>query len=235
MRRTSLRGPRSKVINRRPVTRGARRVPLLRECRSHGYYRGEEMCPMCGASNTRFLLKDEEIDSLGRTMAGVLRHFPDRYGLEMDANGWIDLHDFITALSIRNKRFRFLKPNHILGLIQTDPKGRYEFRDGRIRATYGHSLDVDLDLPTENIPDVLFYPTSEEELSVLLGAGLRPSDRKMVHLSGTFNAALEAGRGPGPVPPRRRSGARGGRPPPGGIQKGGANRWRPPGGPPRCV
>jgi putative RNA 2'-phosphotransferase len=127
-------------------------------------------------------------------MAGVLRHFPDRYGLEMDANGWIDLHDFLTALAIRNKRFRFLKPNHVLGLIQTDPKGRYEFREGKIRATYGHSLDVDLDLPTENIPDVLFYPTSEEELSVLLGAGLRPSDRKMVHLSGTFNAAAEAGR-----------------------------------------
>jgi len=149
---------------------------------------------MCGASNTHFLLKDEEIDAVGRTMAGVLRHFPDRYGLEMDANGWIDLRDFITAVSIRNKRFRFLKPNHILGLIQTDPKGRYEHRDGRIRATYGHSLDVDLDLPTENIPDVLFYPTNEEELGVLLGAGLRPSDRKMVHLSGTFNAALEAGR-----------------------------------------
>ena len=149
---------------------------------------------MCGASNTRFLLKDEEIDADGRTMAGVLRHFPERYGLEMDANGWVDLRDFITALSIRNKRFRFLKPNHILGLIQTDPKGRYEFRDGRIRATYGHSLDVDLDLPTDNIPEVLFYPTSEEECGVLLGAGLHPSDRKMVHLSGTFTAALEAGR-----------------------------------------
>ena len=149
---------------------------------------------MCGASNTHFLLKDEEIDAVGRTMAGVLRHFPDRYGLEMDAHGWIDLRDFITAVSIRNKRFRFLKPNHILGLIQTDPKGRYEHREGRIRATYGHSLDIDLDLPTENIPDVLFYPTSEGELGVLLGAGLRPSDRKMVHLSGTFHAAVEAGR-----------------------------------------
>src|SRR2546428_12611069 len=118
----------------------------------------------------------------------------------MDANGWIDLHDFITALSLRNKRFRSLKPKHVLGLIQTDRKGRYEFRDGRIRATYGHSLDVDLDLPTENIPDVLFYPTSEEELSVLLGAGLRPSDREMVHLSGTFNPALEAGRGRVQIP-----------------------------------
>ena len=149
---------------------------------------------MCGASNTRFLLKDEEIDSIGRMMAGVLRHFPERYGLEMDANGWVDLGEFITAVAIRNRRFRFLKPNHVLGLVQTDPKGRYEFRDGRIRATYGHSLDVDLDLPTDAIPDVLFYPTSEEECNVLLGAGIRPSDRKMVHLSGTFNAALEAGR-----------------------------------------
>ena len=165
---------------------------MLKECRSHGYFR-DEFCPHCGDEG-KFLLNDEEVEILGRTMAGVLRHFPQRYGLEMDANGWIDLHDFLTALSIRNKRFRFLKPNHVLGLIQTDPKGRYEFRDGRIRATYGHSLDVDLDLPTENIPDVLFYPTSEEELSVLLGAGIRPSDRKMVHLSGTFNAALEAGR-----------------------------------------
>ncbi|HEY4705307.1 MAG TPA: RNA 2'-phosphotransferase [Thermoplasmata archaeon] len=148
---------------------------------------------MCG-DQTHFLLKDEEVESVGRTMAGVLRHFPERYGLEMDANGWVDLQDFITALQTRNRRFRFLKTNHILGLIQTDPKGRYEFRDGKIRATYGHSLDVDLDLPTENIPDVLFYPTSEEELNVVLQAGLRPSDRKMVHLSGTFGAALEAGR-----------------------------------------
>src|SRR5436309_3407523 len=121
----------SKVINRRSVTRAAGRVPLLRECRSHGYYRGDEMCPMCGASNTRFLLKDEEIDSIGRMMAGVLRHFPERYGLEMDANGWVDLGEFITAVAIRNRRFRFLKPNHILGLVQTDPKGRYEVRAGR--------------------------------------------------------------------------------------------------------
>src|SRR5947199_3468074 len=165
---------------------------MLKECRSHGYFR-EEFCPHCGDEG-KFLLNDEEVEILGRTMAGVLRHFPERYGLEMDANGWVDLGDFITAVSIRNRRFRFLKPNHILGLIQTDPKGRYEFRDGRIRATYGHSLDVDLDLPTDNIPDVLFYPTSEEECGVLLGAGLGPSDRKMVHLSGTFNAALEAGR-----------------------------------------
>jgi len=167
-------------------------LSMLNECRSHGFFR-EEICPMCG-SQAKFLLNDEEVEVVGRTMAGVLRHFPDRYGLEADKNGWVDLRDFITATQIRNRRLRFLKPHHIVGLIETDPKGRYQFRDGRIRATYGHSIDVDLDLPTENIPEVLFHPASPEQLPVFLEAGLKPTDRKMVHLSKTYEAALEAGR-----------------------------------------
>src|SRR2546427_1149056 len=165
---------------------------MLKECRSHGYFR-EEFCPHCG-SEGKFLLNDEEVELLGRTMAGVLRHFPERYGLEMDAHGWVDLRDFLTAVQIRNRRFRFVRQHHVVGLIETDPKGRYQFEDGKIRATYGHSLDLDLDLPTEGIPDLLFYPTTAEESHILMEAGLRPSDRKMVHLSATFEAALEAGR-----------------------------------------
>ncbi len=165
---------------------------MLKECRSHGYFR-DEFCPVCG-EDSKFLLNDQEVELLGRTMAGVLRHFPQRYGLEMDEHGWVDLRDFITAVQIRNKRFRFLRPHHIVGLVETDPKGRYQFLDGKIRATYGHSLDVDLDLPTEGIPDVLYYPTTEEELHLVVEAGLRPSDRKMVHLSATYESAMEAGR-----------------------------------------
>jgi len=165
---------------------------MLKECRSHGYFR-DAYCPHCG-DEAKFLLSDEEVEVLGRTMAGVLRHFPERYGLEMDPHGWVDLRDFLTAVQIRNKRFKFLRAHHVIGLIETDPKGRYQFQDGKIRATYGHSFDVDLDLPTEGIPDVLYYPTTEEEAHILLEAGLRPSDRKMVHLSLTYEAALEAGR-----------------------------------------
>ncbi len=165
---------------------------MLKECRSHGYFR-DAYCPLCG-DEAKFLLSDEEVEVLGRTMAGVLRHFPERYGLEMDPHGWVDLRDFLTAVQIRNKRFKFLRAHHVIGLIETDPKGRYQFQDGKIRATYGHSFDVDLDLPTEGIPDVLYYPTTEEEAHILLEAGLRPSDRKMVHLSLTYEAALEAGR-----------------------------------------
>ena len=171
---------------------------MLSECHSHGFYR-DEVCPLCGTKG-KFLLNAEEVEMLGRTMAGVLRHFPERYGLEIDKNGWVDLRDFITGLQVRNRRLRFLKPHHVVGLIETDPKGRYQFREGLIRATYGHTLDVDLDLPTENIPDVLFYPTTEGGMPLLMAAGLKPSDRKMVHLSRTYEAALEAGRVRNPDP-----------------------------------
>lgn len=164
---------------------------MLKECRTHGFFRGE-VCPNCG-SEGKFILNERELNLLGRTMAGVLRHFPQRYGLEMDEHGWVDLQDLVTAIRIRHKKFRFLKPHHIIALIQTDPKGRYLFDEGRVMATYGHSLDLDLELPTDDIPPILFYPTTEEESSILLEAGLRPADRQWVHLSDTLESAMEAG------------------------------------------
>ncbi len=171
---------------------------MLRECRTHGYFRSEE-CPICGEKG-RFLLNQEELDILGRTMAGVLRHFPERYNLEMDGNGWVDLNGFLEAVQIRQKRFRWLRSHHVLAMIDTDPKGRYQFRDGKIRATYAHSIDVDLDLPTRDIPDELFYPSTKEELDILMETGLKPSDRKHVHLSKAFENAMEAGRVRDPFP-----------------------------------
>ncbi len=171
---------------------------MLRECNTHGYFRAEE-CPICGEKG-RFFLNQEELDIIGRTMAGVLRHFPERYELEMNENGWIDLKSFVDAVQIRHNRFRWLRAHHILAVIDTDPKGRYQFRDGMIRATYAHSVDIDLDLPTRNIPDELFYPTTKEELDILLETGLKPSDRKRVHLSLAYENAMDAGRVRDPFP-----------------------------------
>lgn len=171
---------------------------MLKECRTHGYFRDEE-CPICGEQG-RFLMNEEELDMLGRTMAGVLRHFPERYGLRMNKLGWVDLEEFITQVRDKQRRFRWLKPHHVLAIIDTDPKGRYQFRDGMIRATYAHSVDVELDLPTRGTPELLYYPTTKEEKDVLLETGLMPSDRKKVHLSRTLVSAIIAGKVRDPEP-----------------------------------
>jgi putative RNA 2'-phosphotransferase len=62
-----------------------------------------------------------------------------------------------------------------------------------VRATYGHSIPLELELPTDDIPPELFYPATPEELDIILEAGLLPSDRSMVHLSLTYDDAMNAG------------------------------------------
>jgi putative RNA 2'-phosphotransferase len=74
-------------------------------------------------------------------------------------------------------------------------------KEDNIRATYGHTVEVELDLPTENIPDQLFFPVTPEETAIVLEVGLKPSDRRKVHLSRTAADARAAGmvRTPEPV------------------------------------
>ena len=165
---------------------------MLRECRDHGYFRAE-YCPVCGEEG-RFLMNTEELDRLSRTLAGVLRHFPERFDLEVDRYGFVDLRAFVHAIQAKQRRYHWLRPHHILAIIETDNKGRYEFKDGKIRATYAHSFDVDLDPSNVGIPDALYYPATEEEVDIILETGIKPSDRKRVHLSRTVGDAVNAGR-----------------------------------------
>lgn len=165
---------------------------MLHECRAHGYYRGEE-CTACGQEG-RFLMNEHELNRVGRIMAGVLRHFPDKFGVEMDAHGWVNLREFVDQLREEKERLHWVRPYHIVAIVATDPKGRYQIEGELIRATYGHSLELDLsDLPSENVPEQLYFPVAEEELDIVLERGLTPTDRKKVHLSRTYENALAAG------------------------------------------
>ena len=171
---------------------------MLRECRSHGYFRGD-VCGECGEEG-KFLMNEHELNRVGRIMAGVLRHFPEKFGVEMDDHGWVEVDDLVGQIRRQKEKLHWLKPHHIEAIVLTDPKGRYQHDKDRVRATYGHSLTLDLDLPTDDIPDTLYYPVTEEELDIVLDRGLQPTERKSVHLSATFQNAVEAGQRRGEVP-----------------------------------
>lgn len=171
---------------------------MLRECKDHGYFRAE-FCHACGEEG-KFLMSEEELERLSRTMAGVLRHFPERFDLKIDRYGFVDLRAFVNAVHRKQRRYHWLRPHHIIAIIETDDKGRYEHRDGMIRATYAHSFDVELDTEAVGAPDKLYYPTTEEEVDIVLEVGLKPSDRRKVHLSKTVGDAVNAGRVRTPAP-----------------------------------
>jgi putative RNA 2'-phosphotransferase len=166
-------------------------VEMLAECKEHGFHRTEE-CPVCG-DRGRFLMNEEELDRVGRMMAGILRHFPERFDLAMDSNGWVDLNDMVGAMRNARRNLHWLRPHHIRAIAETDEKGRYQVEGGQVRATYGHSVDVIMDDLPVSQTETLFYPVSEEELDIVLEAGLHPTDRRKLHLSGSFETAYSAG------------------------------------------
>jgi putative RNA 2'-phosphotransferase len=163
---------------------------MMKECEAHGYYR-DEICPVCGEPG-KFLMNDSEVERLGRTIAGILRH--GKFDPNMDDQGFVGIREVVAIIKENNNRMHWLRPHHIIALVETDPKGRYQTSGDMVRATYGHSIPLELELPTDDVPSKLFFPTTSEEVNIILETGLLPSDRSMVHLSLTYDDAMRAGK-----------------------------------------
>ncbi len=162
---------------------------MIRECEEHGYFRAEK-CPFCGEEG-RFIMSDKEIERIGRTLAAILRH--GKFDPDMDSQGYVSLQDVVALIRGRHTYMNWLRPRHIEALVTTDPKGRYEISNCKVRATYGHTIPLDIKLDNQDIPPELFYPVDPSEADGLLSEGITPTDRNMVHLSLTYRDALRAG------------------------------------------
>ena len=55
-------------------------------------------------------MRTGERNSLARKLALVLRHAPEKFDLEMDINGWIDVKDIIRQFKKGGKRYHWLRP-----------------------------------------------------------------------------------------------------------------------------
>ncbi len=152
--------------------------------KNHGYFRGD-VC-QCGEPGS-LILDDEQTERLGRFISGALRHFPDDLGLAMNQHGWVDVDVLCDAM---RTRYKWSSKEKLFSIIESDEKGRYELQGRKIRARYGHSVDVDLDYPENTLPE-LYYGASREEVDILLEKGIRPMKQRYVHLSTSIEKALE--------------------------------------------
>lgn len=122
----------------------------------------------------------------------VLRHNPDALGLSLEPGGWIDVEALVDAAQ---REGRSLSRSRIEEAMQASDKDRFSFsEDGtKIRANYGHSIDVDLDVQPTAPPEHLFHGTARQALSAIREEGLRPQSRQYVHLSENRSDAREVG------------------------------------------
>ena len=123
----------------------------------------------------------------------VLRHQPDLIGLVLDENGWANVEELIRLANIQLPE---LSRQLLESIVASNDKKRFEFNaDGQqIRASQGHSVEIDLALSPSLPPDMLFHGTASRFVDSIRGTGLNSGKRQHVHLSLDVATATKVGR-----------------------------------------
>ncbi|MFC3749547.1 RNA 2'-phosphotransferase [Paenibacillus sp. GCM10012306] len=132
--------------------------------------------------------------SLSKLMTKILRHAPGEFGIVLDpVDGSCSLSALLQAIQAQHK-WSGVTLADIEQVVRQSDKQRFEIRDDRIRARYGHSHDKIQYAPGEP-PALLYHGTNQKALPIILQEGLRPMSRQYVHLSeGTHFATLAGSR-----------------------------------------
>jgi len=127
----------------------------------------------------------------------VLRHKPDEIGLSLDENGWADVEELIRRCVAHGMPLTRALLDRV---VAESDKKRFAFSDdGRIRASQGHSVEVDLALTPTDPPEFLYHGTAVHFLDSIRADGLIAGKRRHVHLSRDEATAAAVGRRHGRV------------------------------------
>ncbi len=128
-----------------------------------------------------------------RFLSLVLRHQPDLLGIELDSAGWVEVDVLLAALAANGRETSRAQLQEI---VATNDKQRFAFNADatRIRASQGHSIDVDLEYRACQPPTLLYHGTVARFLDSIRRQGLDKRSRHHVHLSATIETATTVGR-----------------------------------------
>lgn len=140
------------------------------------------------------MISEKESKRISKFLSFVLRHQPEFIGLELDANGWADVNELLRKMNNNGVHVTNEVLDHI---VATNNKKRFAFDESKskIRASQGHSIEVELGLKETTPPEFLYHGTGESSVESILASGLEKRDRQHVHLSGdTVTAKAVGGR-----------------------------------------
>jgi len=134
---------------------------------------------------------ENKLTKLSKRLSFVLRHHPEKIGIQLDQYGRVDLDELIQKF---NEHYgNQINKSFIDQIIKQSDKQRYAIEGNTIRALYGHSMPVDpLAKPTMP-PTHLFHGTSHAAASFIENEGLSKMERKFVHLSEDRKSAMQVG------------------------------------------
>jgi putative RNA 2'-phosphotransferase len=138
-----------------------------------------------------------EPERISRFLSYLLRHRPKDYPLVFDPQGFTDWQDIV---DIVQERYYDATEDQIRAVVTDAQKKRFELRNDKVRATYGHSFPVELGRAAAEPPAMLFYGAARDLAESMLRNGLKPRDRQYVHLSIAAEEAEAVARRHDPAP-----------------------------------
>jgi putative RNA 2'-phosphotransferase len=151
-------------------------------------------------------MTENEITRTSKFLSLILRHQPERVGIKLDQAGWASVEQLLAAVNRHGVALTRDKLEHV---VATNDKKRFAFsEDGlRIRASQGHSVNVELKYEPQTPPEFLYHGTPERFVASIRETGLNKGQRHHVHLSPDLQTATKVGQRRGrPVVLKIRSG-----------------------------
>ena len=138
-------------------------------------------------------MTEKEIIKTSKFLSLILRHEPERAGLKLGEAGWVGVDELLQAVNSHGVTLTLDQLKHI---VATSDKKRFAFSDDgqRIRASQGHSIEVDLQYPPQTPPENLYHGTATRFLDGIRQHGLQKMERHDVHLSAETKVTVQVGR-----------------------------------------
>ncbi len=137
-------------------------------------------------------MPDERLVKISKYLSRHLRHQPERIGLTLGPGGWVGVEDLLAACAAHGMR---LSRAELEQVVAGNNKQRFAFDETgeRLRASQGHSVDVDLGLDPATPPEVLYHGTGQGTAEAIRKGGLHRMSRHHVHLSQDRETARAVG------------------------------------------
>ncbi|MNV11770.1 RNA 2'-phosphotransferase [compost metagenome] len=128
---------------------------------------------------------------LSKFFSLILRHQSEKFGINLDPEGYCTISSLISSVNSQ-PQWGHVDKFDIEQVVKNCSKQRYEINGDLIRARYGHSSEK-IEYEEKIPPSILYHGTNSKVSNLILSTGIKPMNRKYVHLSESTEFATLAG------------------------------------------
>lgn len=121
----------------------------------------------------------------------ILRHKPELIDLKLDEYGYANITELVEKINLYGIN---IDREEVFDIVSSNNKKRFKTKGDMIRASQGHSIEVNLEYSPKEPPVVLYHGTAINNLESILTNGIIKGSRNHVHLSSNIETAISVGK-----------------------------------------